>query len=223
MSIEAWARETGTLFAAMILVCAVSFTAAAGQTFSADPHRQHAQETRKPQANNTTAAPASPVPKQSPAPPPPVVSYREGLLGITAQNATLGDILDKVCESTGATIEAPALQERISVQLRPRPPAQAIAALLEGLHLNYAILGGTNDQIRIERIIVAREPSESLQPAAPPQAPVLEDVAAKVRAQAMIQFAEQTGGDEGVWENRPQSSLSAQEPISSNSSVPSHQ
>jgi hypothetical protein len=54
--------------------------------------------------------------------------------------------------------------------------------LLEGLRLNYATLGGANDQDRIQRVIVTLEPARDLQPNAPAEASVLEDVAAKARA-----------------------------------------
>jgi hypothetical protein len=42
-----------------------------------------------------------------------------------------------------AAIDAPVTEERITVHLGPQPPVELIAALLEGTHLNYAILGGT--------------------------------------------------------------------------------
>jgi hypothetical protein len=223
MNIEACTRKMRIPFAAMILVCTLNLAAAGAQRSSRNPHRQRAQKTCKPQAKSSAAAPASTIAGQSPAPAPPAVAYREGLLGITAQNASLGKILDKVRESTGAVIEAPVLEERVSVQITPRPPAQAIAMLLEGLRLNYATLGGANDQDRIQRVIVTLEPARDLQPTAPVEASVLEDVAAKARAQALIQFAEETGGDEGVWESKPQSPVETREPSSPAPSMPSHQ
>jgi hypothetical protein len=140
--------------------------------------------------------------------PPPVAVYHEGSLALTAQNAPLGDILERVHESTGAVIEAPVLEERVSVQLGPQPPVQAIAALLEGMHLNYVILGGTSDQDCLQHIIITIRPklAAGSQSAAPAPARGLEEVAAEARARALIRFTEQTGGEEGVWDNGPQSS-----------------
>ena len=153
------------------------------------------------------AAATTPAPEPPPVPPA-VAVYREGSLSLTAQNAPLGDILETVRESTGAVVEAPVLEERVSIQLGPQPPVQAITALLEGMHLNYVILGGTSDQDRLQYIIITTRPQPAVdsQSAAPAPARGLEEVAAKAQARALARFAEETGGDEGVWDNRPQSS-----------------
>ncbi len=160
------------------------------------------------------SAAATPVPE-----PPPVALYHEGSLSLTAQNAPLGDILETVRESTGAVVEAPVLEERISIQLGPQPPVQAITALLEGMHLNYVILGGTSDQDRLQYIIITTRPQPAVdsQNAALAPARGLEEVAAEAQARALVRFAEQTGGDEGVWDNRPPGVLAP----SSSSRVPS--
>ena len=152
-------------------------------------------------------ASAATTPAPEPPRPPPVAVYREGSLSLTAQNAPLGDILERVRESTGAVVEAPLLEERVSIQLGPQPPVQAITALLEGMHLNYVILGGTSDQDRLQYIIITTrpQPAGDSQSAAPAPARGLEEVAAKAQARALVRFAEETGGDEGVWDNRPQS------------------
>jgi len=158
----------------------------------------------------TTSAPEPPPLPH--AEPPPVAVYHEGSLSLTAQNASLGDILERVRESTGAVVEAPVLEERVSIQLGPQPPVQAITALLEGMHLNYVILGGTSDQDRLQYIIITIRPklAADSQSAAPTPARGLEEVAAR----ALIRFTEETGGDEGVWDNRPQSSPGVRAPSS---------
>jgi hypothetical protein len=117
-------------------------------------------------------------------PPPPVVTYRDGLLSVTAEDAPLQNILDSIHASTGASIEAPSLDLRVTVQLEPQSPAQAIAALLQGTHLDYAILGGTSDRDRILRIIVTPKLAAGALPAAAPQppAPSMEDMMTRMRA-----------------------------------------
>ena len=51
---------------------------------------------------------------------PPKVSYQNGLLSITAQNSTLGDILREVHKLTGADIDAPPnATERVVTDTRP--------------------------------------------------------------------------------------------------------
>jgi hypothetical protein len=122
--------------------------------------------------------------------------YEEGALSITAEDATLREIFDRVRESTGAAIDVPPAEERLSVHLGPQPPVQVIAALLEGTHFNYAILGGTGPTDRVLRIIVLPR----LAGGPPPPNPNPEEVAAGARARALMHRAE-TGGDEGVWDN----------------------
>jgi hypothetical protein len=220
-------EKLGKVFAVATLMCAAGFTAVAGQESVTPSQGQHPEQNAAAQPKTSAVPAASPANEQSPAASPAapapsatslVVEYQEGTLAITAQNATLRDILDRVHESTGAVIEAPALDERVSVQLGPQTPVNVIAALLEGMQLNYAILGGGGEQHRIQRIIVTSIPAASPQPAIP--IPVLEEVAAKARARALIHFAEETGGDEGVWDNGPQASTETHEPASLSSSTP---
>ena len=149
---------------------------------------------------------AAPAPAPEPAAPVPVVpsftrvTYEKGLLSIAAQNVTLREIMDRVRESTGASVEVPAFSERVSVSLGPQPPAAVIAALLEGAHLNYVIVGGAEQgsiaaiQITSE-LTAASAPAPAPVPASPP--PYVPDAAAM--AQARLVAA--TGGDEGVWDN----------------------
>jgi predicted nuclease with RNAse H fold len=59
-----------------------------------------------------------------------VAVYEEGALSISAENATLREIFDSVRESTGAAIDAPVTEQRITVHLGPQPPVELIAALL---------------------------------------------------------------------------------------------
>jgi len=109
--------------------------------------------------------------------------------------------MERVRESTGAWVEVPALGERVTVSLGPQPPAAAIAALLEGSHLNYVIVGGAN-QGSITAIQITSEPTAGSMPApvsAAASPPYLPDPDAAAIAQARLVAA--TGGDEGVWDN----------------------
>src|SRR5271155_1400283 len=154
--------------------------AAAAQNAAAHSHHHRKHHTPAAKAKPAAALPTSSVSKQAlapllapPAAPSPalapatslVVAYKDGALAITSQSATLSEIFGRIHECTGAVIEAPALDESVSVQLGPEPPADVIAALLEGLPLNYAILGGASDQQRIERIIVTSIPPPGSPPA----------------------------------------------------------
>lgn len=199
----------------MLLLCAAG-TAAARQVCSTHWHRRCAHRTSQ---AKPAEAPASHGAEQQP-PPTQIVAYERGLLAITAQDATLRDILDLVHQSTGAAIEAPALEQRVSLQLGPLPPVLTIATLLNGRHLNYAILGGTSDQDRLLRIIVTLEPAAPQPATATATSLVPEDEAAKASARASNRFAEETGGDEGVWDNRPPSAPETRAPSSPFAATP---
>jgi len=143
-----------------------------------------------------------PVPPRSsldrqPAPSPLVVTYRRGTLAILARDATLDEILGRVAQATGAEIEAPALNERISVKLGPQVPAQVIADLLGELHLNYAMQGGASRREPVRSIIVIPEGGGASRPVAPLEDPAIQE---RIRQQRIGE----TGGDEGVFDTDDQ-------------------
>jgi len=73
---------------------------------------------------------------------PPKVSFSNGMLTIVAQNSTLGDILRAVRTQTGAAVEIPPnATERVVIHLGPGAPRDVLAALLNGSHFNYVMLG----------------------------------------------------------------------------------
>ena len=181
------------LLAVALVVGGLSSAVLAKQPSSAHGRAPSPHKARKPQAIATpnTGATSQTVSAFS------AVSYQNGLLTITAENSALQDILQKVRESTGATIDAPVLNERVTVRLGPQPPAVVIAALLEGSHLNYVLVGG-GDQVALTAIQIAPEPAGGLVAAPPVTASRDADAAA---AMAQARLIAQTGGDEGVWDS----------------------
>jgi len=178
------------------LVGTAGLVASAKQPSSTSPQAPTAHKVRKPRpsaAPTPGLATAQPVPAPSA-----VVSYQNGLLTITAENASLQQIVEKVGDSTGATIDSPALNERVTVRLGPQPPAAVIAALLEGSRVNYVIVGGA-DQNTIKAIQITPMPAAEPERAAPAPPPSPDAEAAATMAKAL--FIAQTGGDEGVWDN----------------------
>ena len=120
-------------------------------------------------------------PKVEPPPPPPTpaqqppnlpqVSYRNGLLTVTANNATLGDIMDMVRKKTGADIDYPATlsQERVAAVVGPAPTPQVLATLLNGTRYDYILLGMNGRPDLLQRaIITPREASGAVASAAGP-------------------------------------------------------
>jgi hypothetical protein len=131
-----------------------------------------------------------------------VVSFKDGLLTIVAQDVKLRDILDQVHEATGAAVHAPALNELVTAHLGPRPPAQVIAALLNRSQASYVIVD-LAESGKIQAIEVLQEPSPAArrganQPTADAETSAAAETEA-VRGKALL--IGQTGGDEGVWDN----------------------
>jgi hypothetical protein len=110
-------------------------------------------------------------PAPAPAPPPtlaelpaspPQVSFTGGQLTISAQNSTLGDILKAVRTQTGATIDLPGTApERVVGHFGPAPARDVLAALLNGSHFNFVLLGSATDPGALDRVILLAKSSGS--------------------------------------------------------------
>ncbi|MGA9800279.1 MAG: hypothetical protein WBQ68_14800 [Terriglobales bacterium] len=106
-----------------------------------------------------------PPPAPAPPPPPPTleqmpalapqVRYSHGQLSIVAENSTLADILRAVRAQTGAVVEVPTnATERVVAHLGPGPARDILAALLNGTHFNYVMLGSPAHPDSVERLIL---------------------------------------------------------------------
>jgi hypothetical protein len=99
-------------------------------------------------------APAPLTLEQQPASPP-RISYQGGQLTITAPNSTLGDILRGVHAQTGAAVDVPGnATERVVGYFGPGPAREVLAALLNGSHFNYVILGSVTNPGGVERVVL---------------------------------------------------------------------
>jgi hypothetical protein len=96
-------------------------------------------------------------------PTPAKVSYQGGLLTISAQNSTLGEILRDVRKLTGASIEFPpsGANERVVTHLGPGAPRDVLAGLLNGSSFNYVMLGSSSDPTAVSSVILTPKPSSS--------------------------------------------------------------
>lgn len=102
-------------------------------------------------------------PEQRPAAAP-IVNYQNGKLTIVAKNSTLGDILRAIAAKTGAAIDLPeAANERVVSQLGPAPARDVMAALLNGSHFNYVMVGTETDPSSVARVVLTakREHTDS--------------------------------------------------------------
>ena len=111
------------------------------------------------QVSGTSPAEAQPevlplTPEQRPAAAP-AVSYQNGKLTVVAKNSTLGDILRAIAAKTGASIDLPeAANERVVSQLGPAPARDVMAALLNGSHFNYVMVGTEGDPNAVARVVL---------------------------------------------------------------------
>jgi hypothetical protein len=80
----------------------------------------------------------------------------DGLLSITAENSTLGDVLNGVKGVTGASVDAPptAANERVVLKLGPGQPHDVLQQLFAGSKFDYIILGSAENPASVEKIIL---------------------------------------------------------------------
>lgn len=85
------------------------------------------------------------------------VSFRDGLLTISAENSTLGEILRDVRKLTGASIEIPqgsGANERVVAHFGPGAPRDVLVGLLNGSSFNYVMIGSNSDSSAVSTVIL---------------------------------------------------------------------
>jgi hypothetical protein len=94
------------------------------------------------------------------------VSFRDGLLGIRANMATLSEVLFAVQQRTGAeiSIAAGAEQEKVVTDIAPGPAPEVLAKLLNGSRFNFLILSAANDPQRLDRVILSARADGGVMP-----------------------------------------------------------
>jgi len=147
----------GLLLAAPVLL---ALTAFAQTATPATPHHK-SRKTQKPVVlPPLPSGPLSQLPMDQLPPTPAKVSYQGGLLTISAQNSTLGEILRDVRKLTGASIEIPQnANERVVTHLGPGAPRDVLAVLLNGSAFNYVMLGSSSDPTAVSSVILMAKPS----------------------------------------------------------------
>jgi len=105
--------------------------------------------------NYTTRA--EPVQTEAAAKPPLQVTYQNGLLAISANKATLSEVLYAIQQRTGAdiSIAAGAEQERVVAEIEPAPAPEVLGRLLNGSKFNYLILSAADDPGKLDKVILS--------------------------------------------------------------------
>jgi hypothetical protein len=161
--VRCW-RKSGLVLSLLAGLCLPVLEVVAQDAPGSTPVTAPATPQPKAHARRKKAAPEQPAP-QAPTPPPtlaqsaptpPQVTYNSGLLTITAQNATLSQVLHSVQSLTGTSVEMPASAsgERVVAQLGPGQPRDVLNSLLNGLKFNYIILGVTGNPGAVQKVIL---------------------------------------------------------------------
>lgn len=119
--------------------------------------------------NATYPVPARITPPPAiPVKPPLVVWFRNGLLTINSNKASLSEILFAVHQRTGAEIAIPAgaEQEQVVDNLGPAPAPEVLAHLLNGSRFNFLILSSSSKPGALDRVILSPR-SDALMPLPP--------------------------------------------------------
>jgi len=82
-----------------------------------------------------------------------------GQVDVEARSAALADVLARISQATGMKVvyEGPPPRQRITVDLKHRTPADAVAAVLEGTGLSYGLTIENGD--RVQTLIVSTSPA----------------------------------------------------------------
>jgi len=85
------------------------------------------------------------------------VSFKDGLLAIKSNRASLSEVLYAVHRRTGADIVVPAgtEQEQVAADIGPGPAAEVLAHLLNGSRFNFLILNSASDARLLDRVILS--------------------------------------------------------------------
>jgi hypothetical protein len=95
------------------------------------------------------------------------VHFNRGMLSIHVDQGTLAEVLNEVHRQTGADIPIPpgAQQESIVADIGPVPARDAMAALLNGSHFNFVIVGSERDPNELRSVLLTSKQGGASMPA----------------------------------------------------------
>lgn len=106
-----------------------------------------------------------------------VVSFDNGELSVSANKASLSEVLFAIHQRTGAEIAIPAgaEQEQVMADYGPAPAPEVLASLLNGSKFNFLILSSSTDPRALDRVILSSRPEGPAPPPPPPSRVVAEE------------------------------------------------
>src|SRR5947208_5264338 len=108
----------------------------------------------------STPPPSKPAPRLN-------VNFQNGRLTISANKATLQEVLSEIRRQTGAEIPIPADagQDQVSANLGPAPARDVLTALLNGSRFNFILVGSDRDATQLKSVIISARGEGASQPA----------------------------------------------------------
>ena len=102
------------------------------------------------------------------------VEFRNGKLTISANKATLAEVLYEVQRKTGADIPIPsdAQREQVVGSFGPAPAREVMASLLNGSRFNFILVASDNDPTQLRSVVLTPRGDAATQPAYVPPPPV---------------------------------------------------
>jgi hypothetical protein len=99
------------------------------------------------------------------------VTFRNGLLAIKSNKASLSEIMFAVHQRTGAevSVAAGAEQEQVAADIGPAPAPEVLARLLNGSKFNFLILSSASDPHGLDRVILSPKAEGGVMPLPPLQ------------------------------------------------------
>lgn len=117
---------------------------------------------------------SNPESEAPPEPPKPTVTvgFQNGLLSVTAEKASLAQVLNEIHRRTGAEIAVPAgaEQEQVVAALGPGAPKDVLAALLNGSAYNFILVGSSSNPNVLERVLLSQKGTSMVVDVSMPQA-----------------------------------------------------
>lgn len=163
-------------------------------------------------------------------PPPPRpaldVTFKNGLLYISAAKANLSEVLFAVHERTGAEIAIPAgaEQEQVVGEMGPAPAAQVLGQLLNGSKFNFVIVNSPSNPRALEAVILSARPDGPMPQPRPQPRVVAEDddgeVAPMPKPAAPLSPPPPANGKSGQSGDQPSNPNEGQNGASDNASTP---
>jgi hypothetical protein len=111
-------------------------------------------------APTATPAPVPARPVDAP-PVPPEVTFRDGMITLTAPNSSLASVLSAISSKTGIEFEGADLgaADRLALFIGPAPEADVLSAIFDGGRFDYVALGRPGSPAIVQRVILTAKGS----------------------------------------------------------------